>query len=384
MSETRPVFDRGRRLEFLDALRGWASAYVVIFHMLFVPQPNLAPPKWAAAIATFGGSGVTLFFMVSAFSLYYTMPLRLRERRPTVSFYLHRFFRIAPLFYFMIVVTLVRDVWAFNAWHSPGEVAASVTFVFNLLPTGQPGFVWAGWTIGVEMLFYAVFPLIYARIRTIGDGIAFTFACLLSWIVIQFALTQVAMPEASRNSILAWSVFKHLPVFAAGGLIYQLFVALRASDITGDRYTAFGNACSWAGLFMFAALVQGWLPNLFGDAYYWQAVVYGCLFLGLAFSPWRVVVNAVSRYLGKISYSMYLAHPTIVFLLTPVYQWFYAHSTYVTLAFAASLIATFAIVIPVASLTYELVEVPGIKLGKWLAGKFLRREDAPQLAAKMG
>lgn len=105
------------RLEFLDALRGLAAAYVLVYHMLLLPQPNLIAPRWAEKFALNGGTGVTMFFIVSAFSLYYTMPLRLKERNPTFSFYLHRFFRIAPLFYFLIAATLVRDAWAFGVSH---------------------------------------------------------------------------------------------------------------------------------------------------------------------------------------------------------------------------------------------------------------------------
>ena len=91
--------DNKRRLEFLDALRGLAAAYVVVYHTILIPQPSLALPRWATTLAMGGYTGVTLFFMVSAFSLYFTMPLRLRESHPTRAFYLHRFFRIAPLFY---------------------------------------------------------------------------------------------------------------------------------------------------------------------------------------------------------------------------------------------------------------------------------------------
>ena len=111
--------------------------------MLLLPQPNLVPPRWVERFALAGGTGVTLFFIVSSFSLYYTMPLRLREPNPTFSFYLHRFFRIAPLFYFLIVFTLIRDRLIFRTGHSAVDVASSLTFVFNLIPLKQEGFVWA-------------------------------------------------------------------------------------------------------------------------------------------------------------------------------------------------------------------------------------------------
>lgn len=112
--------------------------------------------------------GVTMFFVVSAFSLCYMMPRHKREARPLVSFYLRRFFRIAPLFYFMIATTLFYHAQFMGVpldyWAAKSEaLVASVFFVFNFLPGQQLGVVWASWTIGVEMPFYLLFPLLYRR-----------------------------------------------------------------------------------------------------------------------------------------------------------------------------------------------------------------------------
>ena len=131
--------DSKRRLEFLDALRGLAAAYVVIYHTIAIPQPSLGLPMWARTLVMGGYTGVTLFFMVSAFSLYLTMPLRLKESHPTRAFYMHRFFRIAPLFYAILLATLIRDVLLFDVTHPPLDVASSVLFLFNAIPVGSRG-----------------------------------------------------------------------------------------------------------------------------------------------------------------------------------------------------------------------------------------------------
>ena len=364
---------RGRRLQFLDALRGLAAVYVLVYHLAMLPQPHLELPRWAALVASAGGTGVTLFFIVSAFSLYYTMPLRLKEADPSLNFYVHRFFRIAPLFYFMIAVSMVRDVLVFGVWHSPLEIALSLGFVFNLVPTMQEGFVWAGWTIGVEMLFYAVFPLIYFRVRDTGRSIALCFVLLLAWMVAKLALEYMVMPGAWRQSILQWSTLRHFPLFAVGIVVYHLYVAAEARTVDGPARRGVGDALAWGGLFGFAALLNGWLPSIFGDNYYWQGVVFGCLFMGLALSPWRLVVNATTAWLGKISYSVYLLHTTAIYLMIPVYRWLYATLPSLTLAFLAALALTLAVVLPLSALTYRLVEKPGIVLGKRLMARWAAR-----------
>ena len=363
----RGFFGQGRlRLDFLDALRGLAALYVVIYHMILLPQPNLQVPRWAEKFAHAGGTGVTLFFIVSAFSLYYTMPLRERDGRLLLSFYLHRFFRIAPLFYFLIVVSMVRDYWEFGVLHSATDILLLVSFAFNLFPGEQEGFVWAGWTIGVEMVFYAFFPLIYKLVRNTGNAVAFTFASLLAWMVLGLALDYIVMPQEWKQSILQWSTFRHFPIFAVGAVVYHLFVTCVRDRETTDGLRPMGNALLVGGIFTFAALLQGWLPNLFGDSYYWQGVAFGLLFLGLAFAPWRVLVNSLTSYLGKISYSVYLTHTTAIYFLAPVYHAIYDRSSSMTVGFLGSLLLTLIVVLPVSALTYRFIEVPGINLGKRL------------------
>ena len=370
------------RLEFLDALRGLAAVYVLVYHMLLLPQPNLLAPRWAEKVALNGGTGVTMFFIVSAFSLYYTMPLRLRERSPTFNFYLHRFFRIAPLFYFLIAATLVRDAWAFGVRHSLPEIGASMAFLFNLIPTRQEGFVWVSWTIGVEMLFYAVFPLLYARVKTLGASIALFFAALMLWQVVGLVLDYSVMPEAWKQSILHWNVLRHFPIFAVGIVIYHVFVSLPHAHAPSESATGTGNALVWAGVFGYAALLQGWLPNVFGDSYYWQGLVFACMFMGLALSPWRLVVNRATRFLGKISYSVYLVHTTVIFFLAPVYHWIYRHAPALTACFLGSLALTLLLVLPLSWLTYRFVEEPGIRLGKRISRRLADR--AVQARASVG
>jgi peptidoglycan/LPS O-acetylase OafA/YrhL len=358
--------DRKQRLEFLDALRGLAAAYVVIYHTILIPQPGLALPRWAKTLAMGGYTGVTLFFMVSAFSLYFTMPTRLRESHPTRDFYLHRFFRIAPLFYTILVATLIRDAVLFNVTHSVLDIASSVVFLFNAIPGREPGIVWAGWTVGVEMLFYAAFPLIYKRVRSAADAIAFGVVSLLAWNLIQSILIYLAVPATLTASIGQWSVFRHLPIFAAGILTYRIYTSFDSVKVDEGQYVGVGNALISCGIFCYFSLLEGWLPSVFGDLYYWQAIAYGCMFLGLALSPWKLVVGRTTRYLGKISYSLYLNHPTVVLLLTPVYRWFYSQTPYLTVSLLASVALTFAITVPLSILTYKFIEAPGIALGKSL------------------
>ena len=358
------------RLDFLDALRGLAAFYVVVYHMALIPEPDLAIPHWANLVAHNGGMGVTLFFVVSAFSLFYTMPLRLRDPKPWVSFFVHRFFRIAPLFYVLIVLTLIRDRVLFDVGHGVREIAYSAAFVFNLVPKGQEGFVWASWTIGIEMLFYAVFPLYYLYARDKVRTITLALGLWLLWIVVVGLLPYFHLEQATHDKFVQWTFLRHLPVFACGALAYHL---LLPNGQYVQRPREVGTMLTILAVAIFVALVNGWLPSLFGDAYYWQAVLFLCLVLGLAWSPATLAVNRITTYFGRISYSMYLNHPTIVLLLVPAYGWIYAHAGSATFGFLGSLALTTACVVAVSELTYRFVELPGMKLGKKVNTMLSRR-----------
>lgn len=351
------------RLDFLDALRGLAALYVMVYHMVLLPQPKPLLPRWVEIVAHNGGMGVTLFFVVSAFSLFFTMPLRLREPWPWVSFYLHRFFRIAPLFYVWILLTVWRDHWYFGATHSWREIASSASFLFNLIPQGQEGFVWASWTIGIEMLFYAVFPLFYLYARNRWQAITLTLALLIFWTIVQGLVAYFPSDPKSQQMFLKWTFLRHLPVFACGAIAYHLLLE-QGRLIEKSRDLAVALMMAAAALWV--ALVNGWLPAIFGDLYYWQAIVFLMLLLGLGWVPVRIAVNRFTTFLGRISYSFYLSHPTVILLISPAYAWIYRHNLGLTISFLCCLLLTLASVVCVSEITYRWVELPGMQLGKKL------------------
>ena len=57
------------RFAHIDTLRGLAALYVFLYHLALIPEPDLGIPYWAKRIVLSGGTGVTLFFVVSAFTL---------------------------------------------------------------------------------------------------------------------------------------------------------------------------------------------------------------------------------------------------------------------------------------------------------------------------
>jgi peptidoglycan/LPS O-acetylase OafA/YrhL len=360
----------GGRIAAVDSLRGWAAAYVILYHMTLIPSPALRVPEWASPVVLAGGTGVTLFFVTSAFSLCLAARPGEERGRALAAFAMRRFFRIAPLFYVILLVSLLRDTWVFSATHDPAIIAANMAFVFNLLPGQETGIVWASWTIGVEVLFYCVFPFLVARARSLSHASALVLLALLIAMAYPELLRRTNLTHEAQQTQIQYGVLRHLPVFTFGILTYRIFERLFERD---SPPRAAGAALLLGAAYLYMSLLGGRLGSwLLHDAYYWQAVSYGAVILGSVIYPARFLVNRATRHLGKISYSLYLIHPLLVLALIPFYRWVESHDWLRTLTFCACTIVTLGIAIAVATLTHALIETPGMRLGSRLAARLTR------------
>jgi peptidoglycan/LPS O-acetylase OafA/YrhL len=349
-------------LDFLDALRGLAALWVILYHLILLHDPVLDVPRWAS-YAQVGGMGVTLFFLVSAFSLCYTWPRHQATGRPLTSFFVHRFFRIAPLFFALLLVSILRDRFFFGVTHGGGEVLLHLTFLYNLVPGRQESIVWAGWTIGVEMLFYILFPLIYRLADRLWKAIAAFVLLVLASEAVQASLPALLGPRAS--DYYHWTFVRHLPIFALGIVCYHAFEL--STGIPAGKRRIRGSALLAAAAIAFVAL-QRVRPDILIDRYFQSGIVFALLLFGLALEPTPLLINPLTRHAGKTSYSIYLTHPLLIVALQPVTTAIYASRAPLSAKFAAAALVLAAVVLPIAAVSYRFVEKPGIRLGKWLMG----------------
>jgi peptidoglycan/LPS O-acetylase OafA/YrhL len=306
--------------------------------------------------------------MLSAFSLFYTMPSRLRERRPLLSFYLHRFFRIAPLFYAWLTFRLLRDALWLGITHPPLHVIANVLFVFNPFKATVESLVFAGWTLGVEMPFYAMFPAIYRIATNLWRAVALFVGCILIALAYDYASGARAVHGLSSD-VTNWFFVKHLPQFACGAIMFYVLMACWRRE-AGRESRLPGLALTAIAVLFYVAYLRDVLPPLFGRPQYWLGLIWATLAIGLALAPLRLIVNPVTAYLGTLGYSIYLNHPLLVYVLIRVYRpigtWFDSP----TASFLVCIALTLAILIPISALTYRFVEQPGVRLGQRLVGRF--------------
>lgn len=152
-----------RLLPGIHGLRGIAALAVVLYHLVHLAK--ITVPESFAFIANDFGKGVHLFFVLSAFSLMYSTEHTIRRQTWATEYFVKRFFRIAPLYYCimagMVLWPLIKSQTFAVSFQS---LLLNLTFTFGFAPWS--GIVWAGWTVGVEMLFYVVLPVLLLTVRT--------------------------------------------------------------------------------------------------------------------------------------------------------------------------------------------------------------------------
>lgn len=369
-----------KKLDGLLTLRFVAAMMIVMFHLALMP--SLAMSSYLAFIPKFFGLGVPLFYVVSAFSLYLGYSHQLVTRDQVRLYLTRRFFRIAPLFYVMMLVYILYLYWEYGFVVSLARIATSALFVFNLIPQHVEGYVWASWSIGVEMTFYGLLPLIVFALTNLQRATLF----FLGSIYLSYMWDQAF--GTSQDPALAafghYSLIFHLPAFAAGIMAFYVWKQVPKSDPRiGSAFLAGGLA-----LLGLSFLFSNQIFEAHGMALQRAEMVFCCglIVVGMAINPPGFLVKPLLPRLGETSFSLYLLHPLIIgFLMRrEVFTTIYAYVPNETLAYCACLIVVTAILLPAAALTYRYIEQPGQRLGGHLLtlSRWNRKDepDVPQAA----
>ncbi len=329
-------------LPSLDGARGLAVVMVLLDHAGDEGMRLFA----GADMNRMGKYGVYLFFVLSAFLLTYPFLNRtteeLRDGRTWANYFLRRFLRIFPLYAVVLVFFAVTDYFT---WPEARD--------HLLLRDGQSHF----WTIPVEFKFYFALPFLAlalaflsrkAWVAAIGTGLAL-------WAVLEWGLFPLEAAWSLDKDILLSRTIQPFLLGSVAGAIYWLFC----------RYPLPPRARPWlegvAVICLLAMLLR--VPSVYEIVMRSPKNVEGFKnderFCGVVWSIFLVAhlhgTGFVRRllswgplcYLGIISYSAYLWHRGVLRYVEDL-----------RLSSLTQLLVTVAILIPVATVTYLLIERP--------------------------
>jgi peptidoglycan/LPS O-acetylase OafA/YrhL len=375
------------KLRYIDALRGWAILLVVLTHASQgqmavdalhqgAPQGTvLALPGWVHQICAYAGYGVHLFFVVSALSL--ALSWRARGERDLAGlrdYLIRRFFRIAPMFYAGIALYMTLDGWGPRLYASNGidplDVALTLGFVHIWSTNAMNSVVPGDWSIGVEVMFYLILPLLLmlgrtpARLAVLTVGFALL-AQTLYWIDAGFG--PFGIPGFPSQA----AVFLF-------GLIAASVVRRPAGGPRAGR-TLQGLAAAALFLFLVAGLPLAHLPESFLVYGVQFAAGAGLLCILLHHAPVPILVNPALARIGRISFSMYILHFALfapVFAIARMLAGAIDPSSGGTFLLAVYYPLLVVATAACAAVTHTAIERPGMRLGRRVIARLQRHGAA--------
>jgi len=332
---------KSERLPSLQVFRGFASLLVVLFHLTWFG----GDPKFLGQVFLFGHSGVDFFFVLSGFVITWGYGGR-HGLRALGRYCWSRFARIYLPFWVALLLTV-----PFYLYHPDVNPAVleSGSLARNVLLYGTgPWLIPPSSTLAYELTFYIMFTLAFVS-RVLW------FVALLAW----GALILYRDALGIGNSWPVW--------IAPYGLQFLLGVGVALAcrqwrpRLSGYWVVAAGLACIVVGLGDRLSLIAGdhGGPWRFGVPYA-ALITTGAAYDLRGHLPYSSILTV----LGEASYSIYLTHYYLLWLLN---GWFGQLNFPVTLGFDQYRILTFAVTVGCGVAFWALVERPLLVWSRRLA-----------------
>ncbi|HZV78915.1 MAG TPA: acyltransferase [Candidatus Binatus sp.] len=355
-----------------DGLRGIAILLVVWYHVALVTHAVSAWPVFGStlslqAIAQTGFIGVDLFFFVSGFCLFYPYARTIvegRELMPVREFARKRLTKIIPSYLIALTAFALLYRQSFESPHDFWrQFGLHIAFLHPLFQDSFGSISGPLWTLGIEVEFYVLFPLICWFFRR-QPFIVFAL------LAIGAVFYRVSLSVHGTTGMLYQT--DQLPavidLFASGMLASYLIVLarkhLRESLVRRVAFTAVGVGAAAAVVFLLYHLSAAgdaggpagsyaWLnDHRFSFAALFTATGVG-LTLGLPIGRF-LVMNPALSYLAAISYNLYLWHLEIIWQ---------AHLLLQRLPLWATIGIAVACALAIATAVTYAIERPMLRLG---------------------
>lgn len=313
-----------QKLYGLDHLRALAILLVFAFHYYILSSGQ---PEWLPKTASFGWTGVDLFFVLSGFLISNQLfaQIKIGQNISFKEFFLKRFFRIIPAFsvtlalYFCIPFFREKEslpaLWKF--------ISFSQNFGLNLKDFGTFSHAWS---LCVEEHFYLFLPLILILLQS-RKLLKNSYWLLIVLFLLGFAIRiysfnqlYVAKTE-DENAWMYWYKYIYYPTYnRLDGLLVGVSIAVmyQFSPKLWNRISKYGNlfiVLSFIVLTLAYFLCEDQMTfnaSVFGFPLI--AIAYGCMIVG-AISPTSFLFkwnSKASTFIATLSYAIYLTHKGVI------------------------------------------------------------------------
>lgn len=351
-----------KKYRYIDCLRGIAIMLVVLVHCSLHFDTTNLPAKLITFFEN-GRFGVSLFFIISSYTLMLSLHSRKDESKSIRNFYIRRFFRIAPVFYLAIVYYSFEQFLGFDVENLKYTISTfpfsnlilSIFFVNGFHPSSINSFVPGGWSIAVEMSFYVVLPLIFKYINSLSKSILFLTISLLLSSMFRIVLFKLIAPEMS-NGFIYYNFINQLPNFGLGIFIY--FITKSTNDSLTSRD------------FALLTMIVLFFIYFAAPEYLIHSILFVLLVLLMRKKRIPIFENNGFEWIGKLSFSIYLSHFAILYW----FDKFFKFPEINDISLKIILFFVYYLIILIASafisyFSYTFIELKGQELGKKIINK---------------
>lgn len=374
-----------QRILPLDGYRAVASFAVLVSHT--AGEVGFITPRQSGAhlIDNLGNFGVAVFFILSGFVNYRPFATATMSRSPlpdATTFIARRGLRIFPAYWMALLA------WAVFA--DPGKRAPGSPFAMLLLAdTYNTQNVWltglyVSWSLTIEIAFYLLLPVIAHALNSAARRITDDTRRLQAHLAVLAGMTLVAyayrtIPDHFPSApfiVRGW-----FPAFFDWFALGMLLAVLDVWRTLGRRLPAWLTdfsertwACWTCAAFAYAAVVvlkgdqllfaRHETPAQASWRFFFQGLSAFFLVLPVVLGPrnrgaMRVLGSRAVVFLGSISFGVYLWHPVVML-------WFVTSllSFEPVIRFLLLTPIVIALTVPIALLSYRLVEVPSMRV-RW-------------------
>lgn len=345
------------RIHYLDSMRGIAAIMVVFYH--FISWNYADDIKFKLSAFVFNGSdAVSFFFVLSGLVL----SLGLKRNIDSLNIWKYTYKRIFRLYPAYVVTVLLNYLYANRSnlnlgiikdvfWNNSQNLWQELTML-----RANHNFYVPGWTLENEMALSLLMPfIVLAAVRNIN------------WVYF-IALLGFIMP--SQISIFIFH-------FAIGSIIGIHFDAIRNFDFKKSRWYSYRYLILIITILLFSVRHIERI-SAFGPFYY-KVMEYLRIdifhYTGLASAVILMFVinnvkaqnllnNKVFRFLGDISYSVYLCHWMIVVFIMNNWQLFLSYFPNFYLGFFSLMFICLLVTLLLSYFMYKYIELPFIRFAK--------------------
>jgi peptidoglycan/LPS O-acetylase OafA/YrhL len=362
----RAVSERARDIPSLTVLRIFAALLVVFSHQfVYWNWTGEFFRDRVVPVLSRGDVGVKIFFILSGFIL--THSYAHQDKVDKHDFFLARFARIYPMYLFglflalpmLVLIQVPEHVARYGTSLGLGIAGIKCICVLLLLQSWIPPATdhWNGvsWSLSTEAFFYSVFPWVMPWMRKLGNRALWSIIGL--GIVLETVRTMSISATTTHQQAVILSFF---PILRLTDFLTGIAICLlhRRGRVLSGHWVPVGLALLVLGAEIAPRSFLGYGLLHIGS---------GTLVASLASSRWsaRSLVSRTGVLLGQASYTTYLIHQPLGFILSAGLGKF-AHAKVPYPVYLVVLLGA-------SCLLYVFVETP---CRRWIRARYSLREPS--------